>query len=297
MLVSVKKVTGAVRFNITKEAIKSLMRVITTLMNPSRRIVSNENIDTGKIPEHPAYFRLVEKMMSTGLVAPATVETAKLQTAKLLNRIVEGRDVRRKRSIGIVVTSYTKHFPRCVSRICLLNASIPKVAKTEKQINRVGVEFANQGVIIGYRYGTHCFVDTKLGNEDPSSLGFHRGGHGEHRAAAAMAWLSNPISPAASGNDRSSRAPTKLQTVHAVGGRRRVRNGWRSLPLARQIPDAICPGVPFPCTPGYVRVVPAGTQEMQVVCHSPYLDRQGLCKTIDRLPSRSLSPSLAACQS
>ena len=74
------------------------------------------------------------------------------------------------------------------------------------------------------------------------------------RSVAPGAAQRNPgwkcaISPAASGNARSPRAPTKPETGHDVGGLRRERNGWRSLSLAHPIPCAICPGVPFALHP------------------------------------------------
>jgi hypothetical protein len=67
--------------------------------------------------------------------------------------------------------------------------------------------------------------------------------------SAAECGVKCAIRPAASGNDRSPRAPPKPQTGHAVGGRRRGWNGWRRLPLARKSLMPYFRGLRFPAPP------------------------------------------------
>ena len=76
--------------------------------------------------------------------------------------------------------------------------------------------------------------------------------------------LKCPITMAASGNPRFFCAPSKPNLCHAVGGLRRSGMGGGVFSLPDQSLVAYVRGFRFTSHPGYVRCVPAGTQDAKV---------------------------------
>lgn len=155
VLVAVEEITRLSGLDVAQKAIEALMCVTTTLMNPPRRIVRYEHIDSGKVPEHPRDLFLVVEMVSPRLVAPTSVESAELQATVILNCIVEGSDVGDEWCVGIVVTSNAEYFARRVFCIRLLDASVPEIPKAEEQIHGGGVKVTDERVVVSDCNGSH----------------------------------------------------------------------------------------------------------------------------------------------
>jgi len=135
--------------NVTNERLEPQVNVVVAVVNVTRRVVSDEDIDRWKRSQQPLDFCLLVEVVASRLVAPRTVEAAEAHaTDGVCDKVKVNNRWREWRSA--VVVAFDGHDVGTSDCLChLQDDSVGHVATGDENIYALILDLVLRGFVVG----------------------------------------------------------------------------------------------------------------------------------------------------